>query len=128
MPCPRCNSSSGQDEPRFRGASTPNSDKERLQCDYVKVHRQQDHHADHGHQKKEADHSYRSMRASSMPLFKVDLGAVIPLFLFRVALPRLVGLSMRALIGLVSGIVFWGSLLIVAPDGCFRVEDRPRSS
>jgi hypothetical protein len=64
------------------------------------------------------------MRASSMPLFKVDLGAVIPLFLFRVALPRLVGLSMRALIGLVPGIVFWGFFAhLVAPDACLRVEE-----
>ena len=43
------------------------------------------------------------MRLSSVPLFEIDLGAVVSLFLLGIALPGLIRLSVRTLIGLVAG-------------------------
>jgi len=44
------------------------------------------------------------MRVGSLPFFQIDPGVVVSLLLFRVPLPRLVGLAERALIGLLSRI------------------------
>jgi len=48
------------------------------------------------------------MRVRLVSLFEIDLCVVVSLFLLWIALPRLVRLSMGALIGLLSGIVFGG--------------------
>ena len=46
------------------------------------------------------------MRFSFVPLLEVNLGAVVSLFLLRIAYPRLIGLLVRSVIGLLAGINF----------------------
>lgn len=46
------------------------------------------------------------MRAGFVPLLKVEVSAVVPLFFLWIALPRLVRLLVRALVGLLAGVVF----------------------
>jgi hypothetical protein len=45
------------------------------------------------------------MGAGFVPLLKIEVGAVVPLFFLRIALPWLVRLLVRALVGLLTGIV-----------------------
>jgi hypothetical protein len=46
------------------------------------------------------------MRFSFVPLLEVNLGVVVTLFLLRVAFPRLIGLLVRTMIGLLAWIIF----------------------
>ena len=50
----------------------------------------------------------KSMRVCFVPFFEINLGIVVALFLFRIALPRLIRLFMGALIRLLSRVVFRG--------------------
>jgi hypothetical protein len=52
------------------------------------------------------------MGVGFVPLLKIEVSAVVPLFFLRIALPWLVRLLVRALIGLLAGISV--SLLIVS--------------
>ena len=62
------------------------------------------------------------MRASSLPFFEVDLGAVVSLLFLRVAFPGLVGLAVRTLISLVSRIVFRGLFAHGLLQGWYLLE------
>src|SRR4029078_8399360 len=48
----------------------------------------------------------RSMRFSFVPLLKVNLGVVVSLFLLRVTFPRLIGLLVRRMSGLLVWVIF----------------------
>jgi hypothetical protein len=52
------------------------------------------------------------MRFGLMPFFEIDLSIVVPLFLLRISLPWLIRLLEGALVGLLTWIVFWASLLM----------------
>jgi hypothetical protein len=62
------------------------------------------------------------MRVCVVPFFEINLGIVVALFFFRIALPRLIRLFMGALIRLLSRVVFSGLSLIGIPPPLNRLS------
>ena len=67
------------------------------------------------------------MRFSFVPFLEVNLGVVVSLFLLRVAFPRLIGLPVRSMIGLLAWIIFRCLFSHGIPLACMKLSDEQAS-